>query len=548
MVALLPERSWYGPDDSVGIEILDLNEAATLEVHHLATPVTTVAIAAGTTRVDLGLLALGGYGLTLRSSGGAVLATSAVDVLADAFDRPRYGFTVQMDAETDTDAVARWFRRNHLNLGQFYDWAYRHSTLMPPADEYLDPLGQPRSLAAVNALAGALEEAGTHPLGYSAVYAIGADEVDAWQDQILYRKDGEPYRLGENFLVLVNPGDPTWLQHYGEQLAQVIAGTKFHGFHLDQYGWPKRAYLRDGSQVDLTEAFVTMLAAIREAVPTSRFMFNNVNDFPTWATAPGPQDASYIEVWEPHTRLQDLAILAERTRRLRPEHPPILSAYLSCFKEDAALALNTARYDMAAIYSSGATHLLLGEDGHALVHPYYPDNVPLAADAQDEFARWYDFLVRYGDLLLDPGVMDVTEYFTGGINEDILVDVEGVRTSTKADAGTLWTRVYRLADGGTVVHLINLTALTDTEWDAVQPAATPLTDVRVRIVPALAEAGIWQASPDAADPSLQALSAEAVAGQEQHDALSAGQEHVAVTVPRIDYWTMLYLPAVGGAA
>src|SRR5690606_29035850 len=126
------------------------------------------------------------------------------------------------------------------------------------------------------------------------------------------------------------------------------------------------------------------------------------------------------------------------------------------------------------------------------------------------------------------GVMDVTEYFTGGINEDILVDVEGVRTSTKADAGTLWTRVYRLADGGTVVHLINLTALTDTEWDAVQPAATPLTDVRVRIVPALAEAGIWQASPDAADPSLQALSAEAVAGQEQHDALSAGQEHVAV--------------------
>jgi hypothetical protein len=57
---------------------------------------------------------------------------------------------------------------------------------------------------------------------------------------------------------------------------------------------------------------------------------------------------------------------------------------------------------------------------------------------------WYDFLVRYGDLLLDQTQVDVTESFTGGMNEDLVFSgPDGAIFFTQARAGTIWTRVVR---------------------------------------------------------------------------------------------------------
>lgn len=136
-------------------------------------------------------------------------------------------------------AVARSYRRLHLSLAQLYDWAFRHSQLLPPTEHYTDPLGQERDLGAVNRMCQELERAGVVALGYSAVYAIGSGEWDARPDSQLVRPDGEPYRLGEDFLVLVDPSEPRWLSHCVEQLAAVVERTGIRGFHLDQYGWPK---------------------------------------------------------------------------------------------------------------------------------------------------------------------------------------------------------------------------------------------------------------------------------------------------------------------
>lgn len=537
---LIPTRSSFRVDEPVGIEFDRPTPAdGRLSVWHLATKVHEQEVPSGSSAIQLGAFERGGYGVELHL--GTLIAATAFDVLADAFERPRYGFIVNLTNDVDPSAVARNYRRLHLSLAQLYDWAYRHSQLLPPTDHYTDPLGQERDLAAVNRMCEELEQAGVVSLGYSAVYAIGSGETDDWSDSQLVRPDGEPYRLGEDFLVLVDPSEPQWLSHYVEQLATVIERTRIRGFHLDQYGWPKFARRSDGERVDLAEAFPTMLAAVRERLPKTPFMFNNVNDFPTYATARAPQNATYIEVWPPHSTLADLGRLATTARSYRPEHPPILSAYLSCYAHDEQRANTCATLVMATAFSHGATHLLLGEDSNVLTDPYYPRNHRIDPESLDLFVRWYDFHVRYGDLLLDETQVDVTECFSGGINEDVVfAAADGVVFSTQAVAGTIWTRVVRTSLG-LAIHLINLVGQDETRWDAGKNDPSPQSGITLRLAPVGdAPVLIW-ATPDTDNGAPRALNGLDEAAGIQSDALSAGQAHAVYDLPVLRTWAVIFI-------
>lgn len=527
------DRSHYSPNQSVGIELsAPAPHGSVVVVTSLSETVRTVPVVENATTVDLGSFDRGGYGVHLGGS------RTAFDVLSSPFERPRYGFVAELTFSSDIDAVARNFRRMHLNLAQFYDWGYRHSQLMPPTRSYTDALGLERDLDVVDAMSAALSDLGTVPLGYSAVYAIGADEVEEWAGSVLLRTDGEPYRLGENFLVLVDPAEPKWLAHYLSQLEAALAGTGLHGFHLDQYGWPKIAVRGDGTRVDLANSYVTLLNAIRDRLPDAFFMFNNVNDFPTWATASAPQDATYIEVWEPHGTLQDLANLALTALALRPDHPPILSAYLSCFGEDEERANTAADLVMATAWSHGASHFLLGESGNALTDPYYPRNHSLQPESLSHFAGWYDFAVRYGDLLFDPQAQDVTETFTGGINED--VTFSGAEFSTKAIAGTVWTRVVS-TPLGLVVHLVNLVGQTETNWDRGKNPVVSQHGLTVKF--ALVGQGTPVYFADVENPDMVKLASDGADVADQTNSLSAGQTSATFKLPDLGAWGVVFLPA-----
>ncbi len=539
-MTLVPLRSTFLPGQAIEVAWeRDLPKAGQAGLWHLDRLITTIDVAPDAPTITFPPLPIGGYGVAVSSDAGP--ESTAFDVLADPFDRPRYGFVVRMTDDVDREAVARNFRRHHLNLAQFYDWAYRHSELMPPEESYVDPLGQVRTLSGVNSLARALSESGTIPLGYTAVYGVGADEAARWDGSLLRRADGKPYQFGDDFLLIVDPADPVWMAHYLDQLDAMLSGTDFQGFHLDQYGWPKRAADSAGRPVDLAASFTTLIGAIRTRLPSSRFMFNNVNDFPVESTAPAPQDATYIEVWDPHSGLGDLGALALKARALRPEHPPILSAYLSCYGAgDPAGADAAARLTMASIFSHGATHLLLGEDSHVLVHAYYPNNHRLPEASNDLFARWYDFAVRYGDLLFDPDQLDVTEQFAGGVNEEFVFESASDHGfSTKAVAGTVWTRVVR-TPLGTVVHLVNLVGQSDLTWDAVKAEPPVLEGLRVRAIPAVAD----PRAPLAADPDhvqLRALS-EVASSPGEFNPLTGAQTAVTYALPPLKDWMMVWFP------
>ena len=518
MSELLPTRATYRPDEPVVIEARGVT--GTLRVRRLGDVVAEYTVDGEF--VDLGLLPPGGYGLE------AGQCRTAVEVS----DRPgmRYGFVVDYRPDRDLTAVADNVRRLHLTDVQCYDWAYRHADLLGGGQTYTDALDQPISLVTVRALIDAVHEAGARALGYAAVYGVGNAEWPRWSYAALTKPTGESYGLGD-FLSLVDPAEPGWLTHFSADLRAAVESVGFDGFHLDQYGYPKFARRADGQRIDVAESFATLIAFVRAKLPGARLVFNNVNDFPTWRTAPTRQDAVYIEVWPPHTTLGHLAAVVNRARSVADGKPVVIAAYQHVYdtapvdESDRATA-----FTMAALYSHGATHLLAGEADRILVDPYYVRNHVVEPSTAALLKRWYDFLVEYGELL---GLPDVTGAFAGSYNDDCEISFAGVAVTEAATPGAIWRRVTAHGDR-LVVHLINLADQDDAEWDAPRKpiASRPEGTLRIR-----------RAGPDlprvrVADPDQQPSLVDL-------DVTEDG-DHVAVTVPAPHIWQLVVIDLLGG--
>jgi dextranase len=470
---LVPTKATFAPGEPIAIEVRGTTGPTELKLHHLGRVVATVT-ADGDGIVELPPQLKGGYGVD------APTASTAVDVLPDPLERARYGFVATYAPGRDVEGVVENVRRLHLNAVQFYDWMYRHAKLVPPTEVFEDAMGQTVSLDSSRRLAAALRDAGSLPIAYAAVYAVGRDEWPEWERDGLFHPDGSPWTLGDDFLWNVDVTSERWLEHFTGDLKDAAGAGGFAGFHLDQYGQPKRALRADGTVVDLAEAFPALLERLSAELPDSRLIFNNVNDFPTWATARAMQAAIYIEVWAPHVRLAHLAELVSKARAYDREKPIILAAYLWTYasggEEEAAAA---ERLQHAVVFSHGGTVLLHGENRNVLTEAYYVSNHELGDDAREASRRCYDFAVRYGDLLFDRDAIDLTRQISGGLNQEIVVEAD-VPVSTDCEPGSLWVRVVGTKNG-LVVHLVDLSQQSDDLWDAPKKPARSLKGVRLRV-------------------------------------------------------------------
>jgi dextranase len=472
---LLPVRVLDAPDRPVGIEVRGLPAPGVLEVRHLGEVCASVPVEADGV-VEVGPLPPGGYSVALAG------AHTAVEVAVNPRDVLRYGFVVDYRPGRDLAAVADNLRRLHLTGVQFYDWAYRHADLLGGGEQYDDALGQPVSLDTVRALVAACHEVGADALGYAAVYAVGPQEWPKWEHDALLTPSGPAYGLGD-FLFLVDPAAPDWLDHFRADLREATASVGFDGFHLDQYGYPKRAHLPDGRTVDVAKSFCTLIEGVRDALGESRLVFNNVNDFPTWATAHTRQDAVYIEVWKPQLELGHLAQTVTRARAEADGKPVVIAAYQHVYDQAPAAAADRATaLTMATLHSHGATHLLAGEADRILVDPYYVRNHTVEASTADLLHRHYDFAVAHAELLFPPSVTEVTSSFAADYNDDLDVSYAGVQVSQLATPGTVWRRITQAADDRYVVHLINLVGQDDALWDAAraEPGDPGTATLRIR--------------------------------------------------------------------
>ena len=125
----------------------------------------------------------------------------------------------------------------------------------------------------------------------------------------------------------------------GRAPPESVQRVGFDGFHLDQYGYPKRADRPDGQVVDVAASFVSLIGAVREALPDAQLVFNNVNDFPTWAYRAAPRRTrSTSRCGSRPLTLGALAAVVARARSVAGGKPVVIAAYQHVYDSAPAAA------------------------------------------------------------------------------------------------------------------------------------------------------------------------------------------------------------------
>ena len=484
-----------------------------LTIFHLTKPIDTLTHSVVLQKVEQNiqlewqapLAAPRGYGVTaeLRNPSGSVMDTTstAFDMLPDWTTFPRYGFLTDFapnraDISETLDALAQF----HINGLQFYDWQYRHDTLLPPASDYIDPLGRALSLDTVRAFIEAAHVRGMAAMPYLAVYAASVKFWQAHMEWALYDADGQPFTF-EDFLGLMDPTPGSlWIEHLRGECSQVLAKLPFDGLHVDQYGDPKEGFDVAGSPVDIPAAFTAFIQTLKETHPQAAVVFNAVGNWPIEALAAAPQDFVYIEIWPPDVYYRDVRRIVADARAMSGGKPVVIALYLPANQPE------NVRLADALIFSLGGSRIELGEQAQLLADPYFPKHQTPSLQLKRTLRRYYDFVVRYGELL--------------GPTAKLLENYEVTTPSG------VWV-VVRSCPGWLVLSLINLSGLGDPQWDEEQVVPEVVTAVPIQIDIAKSIHQTWWASPDKNDLGLMPLP------------WTADNKTISITLPKLDHWAMI---------
>jgi len=448
-----------------------------------------------------------GYGVvcTLTDGLGQISEeiSSAFDVLPNWTAFPRYGFLTDFTAERDdVESTLESLVRFHINGLQFYDWQYRHDQLLPPAEEYIDPLDRRLSLKTVRNFIEGAHKFGMAAMPYLAVYAASLEFWRDHPDWAIYDEAGQPMTFMD-FLGLMDPTpDSQWIRHLQQECQRVLAELPFDGLHVDQYGDPKEGYNVDGEAIDIPGAFNAFIQTLKDTYPDEAVVFNAVGNWPIEALAPSAQDFTYIEVWPPKTNYLDLPEIVSGARGLSGGKPVVIALYLPADRPA------NIRLADALIYSCGGSRIELGEHTCLLSDPYFPEHQTISAELEGVLRKYHDFAVRYGDLL--------------GPSSDYMHD-----WPVDARPG-VWS-ITRKNEHWMTVSVVIQNGIDDSGWD--QPHQEPDLQRNLMVEVDLLERPhqVYWASPDGDDLQLQSISWQ------------GGDHCLKVKLPSLKYWGIIVI-------
>ena len=183
--------------------------------------------------------------------------------------------------------------------------------------------------------------------------------------------------------------------------------------------------------------------ALEATKPDIALIFNNVGNWPVDSVATTSQDAIYIEVWKPHERYHHIREVLQWAQHAGKGKPVILAAYLQAFRTDPVpeRAHNSALLLTAIIAAHGGYHLLAGENSGVLTQAYYVDYFKINEVFTRKLRDYYDFNIRYANLLYAAELKDVSMTHADGDNLEYVFD--NLDYSTYGEAGKVWTRDSR---------------------------------------------------------------------------------------------------------
>jgi dextranase len=467
-----------------------------------------------------------GYGLDIsgideRSGEVFLLASHGFDVLRHWTDMPRYAFLTDFSTDRDDpDQTLDFLSQFHINALQFYDWMYRHEQLLPEEDDYQDPLGRPASFPMIRTLINSAHQRGMAAMPYTAIYGASESFYKAHPDWAVCEADGQPARLGEDFLVIMDPRlNSPWTQHLLAQFENLLSNTEFDGIHLDQYGYPRAAHDGQGQPFDIESAFAETINATKALAqkhnPDHAVTFNAVTNWPIEKTAPTDQDFIYIEVWQPYVNFIDLNYLINNAQALSGNKAVVLSAYI-----DPKYERNVMLTD-AIIFASGGTHIEIGEHEKMLMDPYFPNYAKIPVHLSAYLRKLYDFAVRYQNVT-GPQTTNANPVYQTKIQlEDIHTEIEYLYN--------IVFPIFREHQKGLTINLINLYGVDNRLWNGnVKAPPEELHNHPVRVEGIERKVGkVWIASPDFED-----LLSREIEFIQENDALS-------FRIPLLAYWDMI---------
>lgn len=530
VIEVTPDKAFYRPGETVTLAV-SANQGARVAatIRYLSETVETLDAPLEGGQASLSWTppetTPRGYGVDIRllDAGGGVLTTTsaAFDVLDHWIQAPRYGFFSDYTPKrADDDSTVNWLLRYHINGLQFYDWQYRWEDLLPDGDSFTDGMGRPLSMATVRHLIDLVHARQIAAMPYTAIYGASMGFYQQHRDWALVSASGDLFTLGDFIAILdPTPGSP-WNTHLLAEFADVLDHTAFDGIHIDQYGSPKIAFDAAGNRVDMAEVFPQFIDQTAELVREKRgddgvVIFNAVGNYPVETVAPSQQNVVYIEVWSPYNDYADLNRLVANAEQWGGGKPVIIAAYIP---PDRAINWQLSN---AVIFASGAYHLETGEPHSMLADAYFPKYGTIDSANEPLLQRYYDFLVRYENVLSLNTVAAAYERVTALDLGDLRT--RGIRAKDRV------LPIVRAGEGFEVYSLVNFIGIDASDWN--QPTTVPPTaqeNVSVSIGVSRSVKRVWAASPDDAST----MEATELAYTVEDGVLS-------LTLPRLNYWSMI---------
>lgn len=399
------DKARYNPGQQVVISLTVTNGTASacstalnLQLLHLEEPVDAAGFSP--VNIDLGPSASAsatltftapqddfqGYLVRISSQNSSANAVVSVDVSSSATRFPRYGFLSSFppgqSQDTSRSIVQTLAQNFHLNLLQFYDWAWRHEKLIERSsngsivDPWTDLFGRANSVATIQDLIGAAHDQNVLALGYTAVYAAREGYEQLWGLPVSYGLFTGPdaktqviQRYGPGiFLFLFDPSNSGWQNWMlNEYISAIDLG--FDGVQLDQFGPEPPVYRADGTLFDLPAAFVSFLRAIKPGLvahnPARALCAFNIVDGAVDAPAAQPVATSntcdfiYSELWYGTNSYEDIRKYVNFLRQIDGGRPVVFAGY-SNYGEDVGVRLQAEDATL-----TGGTYVANNHEGYS---------------------------------------------------------------------------------------------------------------------------------------------------------------------------------------
>ena len=460
-----------------------------------------------------------------------------------------YGYVSSFGQQSAATSQANmdWLASYHVNDVQFYDWQWKQhvplaGTVQAPAASWSDIAGRTNYRQTVQGLIAACHADGMKAMNYNLINGAWAGygqdgsgvsyKWGLWHASNGTQQWSDPLPAGWSApaLYMFNPADPNWQNYIFSREADAINAYGFDGWQADQLGNPGQVYTFSGASVNVASTFAGFLNNAKTALNTS-VIFNNVGGYGLQSVASQTNnDAIYVECW-PQTgqvTYNDLKTVIDESLNWGNGKPVVLAAYMDSNLSSGTFGTAGVLLTDATIFANGGTHLELGDGGHMLSQPYFPNhNVTLSAGLANTLHSYYDFIVANQGWL-----------YAGMANSANRTVLTGVPSAAVATAGDVWTLTRTSATNHRqMINLINLVGESTINWtDATGAAQAPTAQSNLPVKYYYGSGTISSvsfASPDISSPPVQSL-----AFQTGSD---GNGNYVTFTVPALYYWDTIML-------